>query len=374
MRILVVGRTFYPHLFPRAFRTTELARELVTQGHSVTVSVPIEDERTRTFCESEGINLIDLGTPKWPEVSIKGSGIFKLTRRAIRRVGSLLFAYPEIEVAFQIKSRLKDLANFDLAITIAAPHAVHWGFCSLISSNEKLCRVWIADCGDPYMGVTIDTFGRMFYFKYLEKSFCRRADFITVPINGAIEAYYPEFHHKIHVIPQGFKFPPPDSWPSFQPNSIPTFAIVGTFIPGVRDPRPLLKHLAELKAPFKFICYTKQIDLLKPFQETLGDRLECREYIPREQLLCELSKMDFLINLENRTERQSPSKLIDYALTKRPILTLDAFNLDISKLERFFQQDFSARFVVKDLDSYNIERVAKQFITLAASKLGHDEI
>jgi hypothetical protein len=289
--------------------------------------------------------------------------------RGIRRAGLLFLEYPEIEIAFRIKSRLAEQKNYDLAITIAAPHAVHWGFYSLLSSNKNLCRVWIADCGDPYMGVTIDTFGHMFYFKYLEKRFCRRADYITVPIEGAIEAYYPEFRDKIRVIPQGFKFPPPDFWPKFQPNPIPTFAFAGSFIPGVRDPRPLLEHLSEVHFPFKFVCYTKQAHLMESFYHLLGDKLECRDYIPRDQLLYELAKMDFLINLENRTGRQLPSKLIDYAITGRPILTLDSLSLDIPKLNRFLRNDFSGQFEVNDINSYSIASVAKQFTDLAALKI-----
>lgn len=40
MRILIVSGSYYPDKTPRSFRTTELARELVRQGHKVDVFIP----------------------------------------------------------------------------------------------------------------------------------------------------------------------------------------------------------------------------------------------------------------------------------------------------------------------------------------------
>ena len=45
-----------------------------------------------------------------------------------------------------------------------------------------------------------------------------------------------------------------------------------------------------------------------------------------------MSKMDFLINLENLNKEQSPSKLIDYAISKRPIFSFNQNNFNILNL------------------------------------------
>lgn len=364
MRILIVSRAFHPHVNPRSFRTTELATELARQGHDVTLALPVDSDECRQYCRENSLHLVDLGKPQWREMPVKGSGLTRLLRRVVRRCADWLFAYPDIEIAFQIKRKLKKESGYDLAITIAYPHAVHWGFRWLLARNQNLCKTWIADCGDPFMGNTIDTFRPPFYFQYLEKAFCRRADFITVPIQGAVEAYYTEFHPKIRIIPQGFRFPKVDFWPVYHPNPIPTFAFAGGFIPGMRDPRPILEFLMTISRPFKFICYTKGSGLIQPFTDRLGERLEVRSYIPREQLLIQLAKMDFLLNIENRTARMSPSKLIDYALTGRPILSLDSFNIDSDNLQRFLIGDYSGSLVFEDLQRYNIESVARQFVEL----------
>ncbi len=365
MKILIVSKAFHPQNNPRSFRTTELATELVRQGHEVTVAVPVEGEGTRNYCQKNSMTLIDLGKPKWREMDITGSGPFRLIRRVVRRGAFTLFEFPDIEIAFQIKRALKNHSGFDLAITIAAPHSVHWGFRALLSRNKNLCQTWIADCGDPFMGNTIDTFRKPFYFKFFEKAFCRRADSITVPVPGAVEGYYPEFHSKIHVISQGFRFPEPDFWPEYSPNPVPTFAFAGGFIPGVRDPRPILDWLVTRPDSFKFIFYTQQTDLIQSHAEMLGSRLEIRGYLPRQQLLIELAKMDFLVNIENRTSLMSPSKLIDYAMTGRPILSLDSYNINHEAFEKFLKKNYSQQVRLPDLGSYRIENVARRFVELA---------
>ena len=75
-----------------------------------------------------------------------------------------------------------------------------------VLKKPKTAKKWIADCGDPFMGAKLETFRKPFYFKYFEKDFCRKADYITVPAEGAKKAYYSEFLGKIRVIPQGFNF------------------------------------------------------------------------------------------------------------------------------------------------------------------------
>ncbi len=365
LKVLIVGRTFYPQLSPRSFRTTELATELVRQGHNVTLAIPVESSESENYCHEHGIDLINLGRPRWPGIEITGRGVVRFLRRGVRRVLAQLFEYPNTEICYQIHRELGRLRGFDLAITIAAPHAVHWGFASLYRKNKAICKKWIADCGDPFMGVTIDTFPPLFYFKYFEKEFCRLTDYIAVPIKDAIPAYYPEFHKKIRVIPQGFRFPNDEFWPEYKTNPIPTFAFAGTFIPKIRDPRPVLEFLTTVPEPFKFVCYTKQRDIISSYECKLKNRLVIRGFAPREKLLKELRTMDFLVNLENGTHRQSPSKLIDYALTNRPILSLDVNQLDRQAIVEFLAGDYRRQLTRPEIEQYDIRRVAVQFIELA---------
>ena len=95
-----------------------------------------------------------------------------------------------------------------------------------------------------------------------------------------------------------------------------------------------------------------------------GNRIELREYIPRKTLLAELSKMDFLVNFNNGTAVQTPSKLIDYAITKRPVLSIDTGKLDTTAVNDFLNGDYRQQFVMPDLAGYDIRNIAKQFVAL----------
>ena len=189
------------------------------------------------------------------------------------------------------------------------------------AAAAKPADVWLADCGDPFMGQENDSFSAAFYFKYPEKAFCRRADAIAVPVDGAREAYYPEFRDKIHVIPQGFRFEDYAHLESIEPadDGVARFAYAGLFIPGRRDPTRFLQHLVARKEPFEFHVFTKNPALVTPFAER-DSRIILRDFMPREDLLKELARMNFLVNFENAGARQTPSKLIDYWLCRRPIL------------------------------------------------------
>lgn len=123
--------------------------------------------------------------------------------------------------------------------------------------------------------------------------------------------------------------------------------------------------MAQLNIDFKFTIYTKQQNLLSDYIDKLGDRLIVKDYIQRLELIKELSTMDFLLNIENGTDVQTPSKLIDYALAKQPIISLNSNKLDKNKFKQFLNYDYSQQRIVSDLEQYNIKKVAQQFIDLA---------
>ena len=99
----------------------------------------------------------------------------------------------------------------------------------------------------------------------------------------------------------------------------------------------------------------------------MKDKLEIRSYIPREDLLFELSKMDFLVNIVNLSGVQQPSKLIDYALTKRPTINIssDFTNNEKIVFNEFLKGDYFHQYTIQNIEKYNIENVAYQFLELA---------
>lgn len=364
-RILIVCRYFYPHISPRSFRATELAKEFARQGHEVTVLMLKQGRDYSEFESTYNIKIKDLGKLRFKNITLKGKGPLLLFSRALRRVLSLIFEYPDIELMFKVAKALKKEKGYDLLISIAVPHPIHWGVAQAWKKNQTIAKKWVADCGDPYIGCKTDSFKKMFYFKYLEKWFCRKADFISVPVATAIPSYYPEFRHKIKVIPQGFYFDETvsESNVSAGKKDHPVFAYAGGFIPGIRDPRPFLDFLCSLKINFTFIVHTSSPELIKPYKEKLKHKLEIHDVIPREELLQNLRKMDFLVNFDNNTKNQIPSKLIDYAIIGKPVINITRnFNYEIVK--EFLHGNFTHKMELPDTKQFHITAVCRQFLDL----------
>ncbi|HXS60902.1 MAG TPA: hypothetical protein VN703_08850 [Candidatus Sulfopaludibacter sp.] len=364
MNILIISQAIYPSQVPRAFRATELAKELGRQGQKVTLYAVLGDHNYQQFEKDNNIKIKNIGRMWFSKINSAGTHNFTIIDRVMKRLFGKLFEYPDIELMFRTVNVLKNEKNVDCVITVGMPYPLHWG-AALAKTlfPKKFPKKWIADCGDPYMGSKFDK--KFFYFKYIEKWFCSKANYITIPIEEAREGYYKEFKDKIRIIPQGFNF---DQLPipnQYSPNRVPSFAYAGVFYRRKRDPTLFLQYLATLKQDFKFFIFTPNKDLIEPFIEKLGSKIEVHSYVPRDKLLGILIKMDFLINVENGTRIHSPSKLIDYALTTRPILSLDPYHLNTEIINDFLSGDYSKRLIVKDIEQYNIKKVVSKFLELA---------
>lgn len=363
-KILIVSASFYPANTPRAFRTTELAKEFARQGHTVKVLTPRNAGLHDRFEKEHGIKIGDLGETRYKPVKIKGKGLFRLFRRGLVRFSKLLFEYPNIEYKKLVQRALRKESGFDLMISIAVPHPVHWGVAAVDPKARNICRTWVADCGDPYVGQENDTFKVPFYFGFVEKWFMRKADYITVPTKGAISAYFTEFHGKIRVISQGFRFEDYQYDTERSERPAPKFAYAGAFIQGRRDPSEFLDFLQSAEGDFEFHIYTNTPQLLRGRGNGSDKRIILHDPVPREELLKELSTMDFMVNFENVGNRQTPSKLIDYLILEKPVLSIRTGHLNTGTVEEFLSGNYAGQYVFEDPDQYRIENVCHKFLQL----------
>ena len=366
-RILIISGSFYPENSPRSFRTTELAKELAAQDHDVTVYFPQNGYDYSNFASESNLTIKNMGDLRCKNISIRGNKLSSLFRRGLARFLLLLFEYPGIEFYFKVTSLLKHEKGYDLLISVAVPFPIHWGVAKARIKKNNIAKVWVADCGDPYMGCKTDSFNKFFYFRYVERWFCRKADYISVPNEDHFGQYYKEFVPKLRAIPQGFKFEDSNVYKGEILHEVPTFAFAGVLLKESRDPTELLKYLVTKDEDFKFILYTESHHLLEPFREALGQKLEIRSYILREELIFVLSQMDFLLNIEFHSSvgSNSPSKLIDYAIAQRPVLSLSMENLNTQLVDEFLKRDYRGKFELKDVDRFRIENVASQFLHLS---------
>lgn len=366
MNILIISHFTWPHQSPRAFRTAELSEELARLGHDVTVySVP-EGADYVAYTQKTGVKIM----PIYMRIpSNKGGADYRNNAidKALYHVFNTLTDYPSIEFKWRTKDILEKEKDFDLLITIAVPHEIHFGAGAAMERRpSEPTKCWIADCGDPFM---FNPYKKpFFWFAGEEKRWCRRVDYITVPTEQSINGYYPEFRSKIKVIPQGFNFDDINI-AEYEPNSVPTFAYTGRFYPGLRDPYQFLDYLTTLKEDFRCIFFVAS-DLPQKYTDALGDKLVVKKGWKRKDIIYELSKMDFLLNIPNKGSMvQVPSKLIDYALAKRPVLSIETDFAQQQQLHEFLQGDYSSQMTLPDLEMYNIKNVARQFLALAEEKL-----
>lgn len=365
LKIVIVSGVIFPRIAPRAFRATELAKALAKSGHDVTLISSLGKYDYSSFTQETGIKVKNLGCSSFATKNSDGKIPLPLWKKGIIFFLSRLCEFPDILLMKRVKKAVEAEGDVDLLISIAVPYPIHWGVTKVKAPRFK---TWISDCGDPYMGNSIKK--PPFYFSFIEKRWGNLTDFITVPLEGAKTAYYEEFRNKIHVIPQGFDFELIPSVP-YKENPIPTFMYTGLFYPEKRDPTKLLEYLQTLDMDFRFIVYTSNASLVLPFKDKLGVKLEINDVIPRETLLQKIGTADFLINISNDgTSAQVPSKLIDYALMKRPILEISSNfdEHDKNNLHAFFDRNYSNQKVVQDIEQYNISNISQRFVSLHFQK------
>ena len=373
--ILLVSVSFYPENSPRSFRATELAKELCRQGYEVIVAgVDADDEGNRQrkkLLEEYGIQWLSLGSgewARWNERWQRGGRISSFLSRLLGYFGE----FPSIEWYFKIPRNLKIPKGVDSVISIAKPFAVHWGLSRMAKKGLLKDKIWLADCGDPFMLSTLNVRKIPFYFSFLEKAFCRECDYIVTPTEAGYRGYYPEFREKIRVIPQGFNYEEERAkLGDYLGNDVLTFIYAGAFLHKGRNPAALLKVLSDSEVDFRFYIYTQQQYLVIPHIKKGDPRFIIRGIIPRENILQEMRKADFLINMMNGTQVQMPSKLIDYYMVDRPVLNIEDDSLGMGEravILEFLNKNFSSRFVFRNMEKYSIDLVSNQFLSLIKSK------
>jgi hypothetical protein len=367
VKILIITQHIFPIQTPRSIRSTELIKELARRGFDVTVYAVLGNYDYAPFLNEfpnvriKNIKIRWQFAPYNSDATHKGHIIDKILNKLFAK----LIEYPNLEFMYRVPQLFKNENKYDALISIANPHQIHWGCArAKMKYPEKFPEIWVADCGDPFMNDDKDDYHKRYFSKF-EKMFCSLCDYISVPHMNAIEGYYFEFRDKIHVIPQGYDFKLENNNCDDPKNEAVTFAYTGSFLKEMRDPSNFLEYLARKNMDFKFIIYTQDKGFVTPYISRLPDKLEIREPIQRTELLKTLRSMDFLVNFENVDFPAClPSKIIDYAITKRPILNLNPANLNINIIDEFLSRNYKNSYKVENLNDYHISGVVDKFISL----------
>ena len=370
-KILITTYSFYPEITPRSFRVFELAKEFGRRGYEVDIMIPEIDYDFTDLSNRYSFNIYKISSGFLFNKNAKVKNIKKTTLNTNKSLIKYIliciskFFYlggKSFEYSFSLYNQLikLDKKNYEVVLSVGLPISVHLG--TALYLNKIKPKVSIADYGDPFS--FNNELESKFYFKFIEKMILNQFDYISVPIREAVKNYT-FFKNKnfIKVIPQGFDFSS-TKIAEYKKNQILTFGYAGVFYEKIRNPKVLFEYLVKLDFDFRFVIYTdrdkfQNMKLINPYMDLLGDKLLVKSLIPREECIYNLSKMDFIINQNNLGEEQKPSKLIDYALTKRPVFNFTQNNFIADDLLLFVNEKVD--FIIDNVSMYKIENVVDSF-------------
>ena len=366
-KILIISYMFYPENNPRSFRAFELAKGL-SQEFEVTILTKFNNTNGG---ENFKIITIPPGFLLNKNISKKffQKGIRKKSK--LKKIFTKIFNYflysREIEFSYEIKKYLQNqVQKYDSIISISNPFACHVGVW-LFYKNKKNKPNIILDYGDPFYKNTF--FKLAPYFKILERKILKISDAVVVPVENSKLAFeiYSNYIKKIKVIPQGLDMTSIKK-AKYSKNRIPTFMYAGIFYERIRDPLTVFEKMLSINKKFKFFIYT---DIERLYDSEMGkkilelvnnssERIEVKNKISREECIYKMSEMDFLINIDNISLNQIPSKLIDYSLSGRPILNFSSKNFNLDIFLEFLEGNYDKQLKI-DIEQYNIKEIINKF-------------
>ena len=316
LKLAIIGGDYPPSSSPRAIRIFNLVSGFAPYFARINVYLP-NAPINKLNAEKSNVRFYSFGR----NIKFTFRGTFG---RILQRIFNLLFDYPDINFFFWLKN-YRHVLDSDVILTIGVPHSIHWGINKLLRTcNKKI--YWIAESSDPFFTKGMDIFPKPFYFRFLERSFLNKVDKVIVPFEGAIAAYPRFSKSKFSVIPQGFDSAYIGSFRNENVNnSIFTFGYAGTLYKFGRNPSEFLKKAINSKFNFKFYLIVNNLDLI-PSECLSDERFIIQNLMPREDVYRLLAGMDCILNFENHSKTQSPSKIIEYSFLGRPIFSV---NLEI---------------------------------------------
>lgn len=376
-KILIISYHFHPEISPRAFRAFELAKQLA-KNYNVEVLTPVVGTGSNHSFKQITIPRYPFGrkateaqalttdqTPPSLIAVMKESPVKTFLRKVLHFIlpGGLssLFGFSIIKHRDLLQSK------YHAIISIGLPLGSHIGACAL-KRFYKLSDNLVLDYGDPFLRNPKSHWSPFNYI--VESTILKNANHVVVPVKNALPAFVGiAAANKMQVIPQGLNIEDIKT-KDYVKNQIPTAAYAGLFYKDIRDPELFLEKILQLSSNFKLQFLTdtgspENLQLLAKYKALdIHNRLEIISSVPRAECISILSGCDFVINFRNKSSIQSPSKLIDYTLAKRPILDVESGSSDINVFNSFLEGDYKDAVSPINLNEYDIRNVAKKFIDL----------
>lgn len=164
----------------------------------------------------------------------------------------------------------------------------------------------------------------------MESKILKNVDSIVIPTENAVDCYtnLGVNRSEIHVIPQLFEEQQGESSYKIDKEKF-NIMYAGSFYRGIRSPVEFIHGLvlASKKNPKLHFHYFGNVNALEEFLEMEGLDIKTipitvNTFKDRSEIISIMKNMDLLINLNNKSTSQIPSKIIDYLYADTRILNV----------------------------------------------------
>ncbi|MDU2392522.1 transporter [Bacillus sp. (in: firmicutes)] len=339
-RVVVISYWYYPENVARAFHVKGIVSSLIKDGYHVDLVLPKnamyqeignKNSNNITLHQVKPGILLHKEKNRWDvNRNILNNSHSNLLTKGLKKLYDVLI-WPDRTIewainAYRYVKKNKLHSNSMAMVTVGLPVSTH--ITGHLLKKDAPHLKWIADYGDPF-SYNPDREIRK-YDRFLESRMLNNVDSIVIPTESAIDCYTNLGVNKsqIHVIPQLFEEEQGESNYEVDKDKF-NIMYAGSFYRGIRSPVEFIHALSLASKRNKQIefHYFGNVTALEEFLNMEGlDKeklpIKINDFKSRSEILNIMREMDLLINLNNKSTSQIPSKIIDYLYANKRILNI----------------------------------------------------
>ncbi|HHB1651277.1 MULTISPECIES: glycosyltransferase family 4 protein [Bacillus cereus group] len=339
-RVVVISYWYYPENVARAFHVKGIVSSLIKDGYHVDLVLPKnamyqeignKNSNNITLHQVKPGILLHKEKNRWDvNRNILNNSHSNLLTKGLKKLYDVLI-WPDRTIewainAYRYVKKNKLHSNSMAMVTVGLPVSTH--ITGHLLKKDVPHLKWIADYGDPF-SYNPDREIRK-YDRFLESRMLNNVDSIVIPTESAIDCYTNLGVNKsqIHVIPQLFEEEQGESNYEVDKDKF-NIMYAGSFYRGIRSPVEFIHALSLASKRNKQIefHYFGNVTALEEFLNMEGlDKeklpIKINDFKSRSEILNIMREMDLLINLNNKSTSQIPSKIIDYLYANKRILNI----------------------------------------------------
>lgn len=394
IRILIINYFYPPVVDAHAYRWEQIARHWVAQGHPVDViSGRLHGVTDRSV--QAGVNVSRVGfvgrsvmhssEPPHRVTNLR-TRLKLFVANVLRRFYRKLY-WPDAWWhwwPYAVREVLgRRHLGYGLVVSYSPCFGAHLAAAVLKWWGRSTKMTWIADYGDPFsISSTMPPnnfalYGRL--NRLVEQRVARRADMLVFTNESTAAAYQRAgvcLQNKIRVIPHladvqrlyvGRRGEKRSAAGNANPANITNLLYIGGFHRGIREPDLLFDIMRWLNRNAEHEYILTIYGPANGFNLSPGDcpQIRYRGMIEREKAIELIREADVLVNVDNMNCVMSPSKIVEYIGTGRPLLNLKSGGVEHEALARYVQCGFALEVSREDLSSADVGQVV-QFLARTA--------